>query len=87
MFYKLSNIHVISKSTKIDLAVVGLNTLLVLSQILTTSKMFKRTSIKNQTMLFSNMLTRSTKRCISFFMSSVRMSTSKFIYQKETVLT
>ncbi len=87
MSYKRLNINVITKSNIIDLAVVGLNTLLVILQTLSTAKMFKHSIIKNLTITFKHMITQSAQRCISIFMSSVCMSTSRSVYQQETVLT
>lgn len=84
----LTNTALFSKPNNIGLEVVGLKTLMILVNILSTSVMFIHTVIKNRLTSIVNQITRFILQCISIFMSSVRMYyTFRLTYQTKPVLT
>ncbi len=88
MSIMLKNTSPLYKSIQFDLSLCGLYTLPVLRHILSTSIMSKQITPKKQQISFINQWTCSTKRCISIFMSSVRMFHSPNThYQVNLVLT
>ena len=88
MKYTLTNTALFTKPNTIGLGVVGLNTLVILVNILSTSIMFKHIVRKNRLTSIMNQITRFISRYMSIFMSSVVCFIhTRSHYQTEPVLT